>query len=45
MEIGGIHKDQMQKIQDFQREKDDTPCIMCMKLEKFTKENSDACME
>jgi hypothetical protein len=45
LEIGGIHKYQMQKIQDFQREKDDIPCIMYMKLAQFTKENDDACME
>jgi hypothetical protein len=37
-EYGGFRRDQMKRIQNFQREKDDTPCIIYMKLARFDRE-------
>jgi len=42
LEYGGIRGDQIQKIQDVQKEKDDTPYT---RLAWFTKENNDIFME
>ena len=42
---GGIRRDRMRHIQDFQREKEDTPCIMYARLVRFAKETGDAFTE
>ena len=38
-EYGGFRRDQMQRIHDFRREKDDTPRIMYTRLAKFARES------
>jgi hypothetical protein len=38
-------RNQMQKIQDFQRDNDDTPCTIYKRLAKFAKESGDAFIE
>jgi hypothetical protein len=37
-ECGGFHRDQMQRIQDFRRKKDDTPRTMYTRLARFARE-------
>ena len=39
VEYGGFRRDQMQRIQDFQREKDDTPRTMYTRLARFAVES------
>ncbi len=41
----GICKNQMQKIQDFQRENDNIPCNIYTRLAEFAKESGDAFIE
>ena len=38
-EYGGLHRDQMQRIQDFRREKDNTPRTMYTRLARFARES------
>ena len=45
VEYGGIKWDRMRHIQDFQREKGDTPRIMYARLARFAKETGDAFIE
>ena len=45
VEYGGIRRDHMRHIQDFQREKGDTPRIMYARLARFAKETGDAFTE
>ena len=45
VEYGGIRRDCMRHIQDFQREKGDTPRIMYARLARFAKEPGDAFTE
>ena len=45
VEYGGIRGDRMHHIQDFQREKGDTPRIMYTRLARFAKETGDAFTE
>ena len=45
VEYGGIRRDRMRHIQDFQREKGDTPRIMYARLARFARETGDAFTE
>ena len=45
VEYNGIKWDCMRHIQDFQREKGDTPCIMYAELAQFAKKTSDVFIE
>ena len=38
-EYGGFRRDQIQRIQDFRRKKDNTPCTMYTRLARFAKES------
>lgn len=40
-EYGGFHRDQMQRIQDFRREKEDTPPSMYTRLSRLASETED----
>ena len=45
VEYGGIRRDRMRHIQDFQREKGDTPRIIYARFARFAKETGDAFTE
>ena len=45
VEYGGFRKDQMQSIQDFRREKEDTPRTMYTRLARFAVESGDVFAE